>query len=245
LAIKNPDLILISEILPKAPNPIIHSALFAIPRYFLYLNFDPDCISNIRGVSLFISQSITASQVIFNDASDYIEHVWVKIKMRGSDTLLVGCIYHSPSKLISDSISSLCDLLGQLGGYSHLLICGDFNLKDITWLDYCGNTYIEPFLDMIDNLFLFQHVTEPTRYRSSDPPSFLDLVFTNELDIINDISYSPPLGNSDHVCIYFVCYTKCKQISGIKYNVGAANLDLMNETLQSVDWNSILSSSRQ
>jgi len=112
--------------------------------------------------------------VIFNDASDYIEHVWVNNKMQDSDTLLVGCIYRSPS---SDSISSLCDLLGQLGGYSYLLICGDFNLKDITWLDYCGNTtnhYIEPFLHMIDNLFLFQHVTEPTRYRSSDTPSLLD-----------------------------------------------------------------------
>ena len=30
--------------------------------------------------------------------------------------------------------------------------------------------------------------------------------------------------------------------NGVKYNVGAANLDLMNETLQSVDWNSTLSS---
>jgi len=35
---------------------------------------------------------------------------------------------------------------------------------------------------------------------------------------------------------------ECKQISGGKYNVGAANLDMMNETLQSVDWNSTLSS---
>jgi len=59
---------------------------------------------------------------------------------------------------------------------------------------------------MIDNLFLFQHVTEP---RPSDTPSLLDLVFTNELDMINDISNSPPLGNSDHVCI-LVCYIECK-----------------------------------
>jgi len=250
IANKNPDLILISEILPKAPNSIIHSALFAIPGYSLYLNFDPDCVSSpltIRGVGLFVSHNIHASQVIFNDTSDYIEHVWVKIKMQGSDTLLVGCIYRSPSKPLSDSISSLCDLLGHLSGYSHLLICGDFNLKDITWLDHCGNSTnhcIEPFLDMIDNLFLFQHVTEPTRYRSTDTPSLLDLVFTNELNMINDISYSPPLGNSDHVCIYFnlVCYTECKRISGVKYNVGAANLDLMNETLQTVDWKSTLSS---
>ena len=65
-------------------------------------------------------------------------------------------------------------------------------------------------------MFLFQHVTEPTRYRSCDTPSLLDLVFTNELDMISNISYFPPLGNSDHVCIVFdmVCYTQCKETSG-------------------------------
>jgi len=70
-------ILLISEILP---NSIIHSALFAIPGHSLYLNFDPDCVSNIHGVGLFVSQNIHASQVIFNDASDYIEHVWVKMQ---------------------------------------------------------------------------------------------------------------------------------------------------------------------
>jgi len=115
--------------------------------------------------------------VIFNVALDYIKHALVEIKMQGSDTFLVGCIYCSPSK---PSISSLCDLLGQLGGYSHLLICGDFNLKDITWLNYCGNStihYIEPFLDKRDNLFLFQYVTGPTRYRSTDQVQFVRLGF--------------------------------------------------------------------
>jgi len=62
---KNPDLIFISEILPKAPNSIIHSALFAIPGHSLYLNFDPDFVFNVRGVSLFISQNIHALQVSF------------------------------------------------------------------------------------------------------------------------------------------------------------------------------------
>jgi len=74
--IANPYLILISEILPKAPNSIIHSALFAIPGYSSYLNFDPDCVSNIHGIGLFVSQNIHALQVIFNDASDYNEHVY-------------------------------------------------------------------------------------------------------------------------------------------------------------------------
>jgi len=106
--------------------------LFALPGYSSYLNFDADCVSynlNIRGVGLFVSQKIKASQVSFNDVADCNEHVWVKIKMQSSDTLLVGCIYRSPSKPLSNSISSLCDLFGQIGGCSHLLICGDFNFE--------------------------------------------------------------------------------------------------------------------
>ena len=37
-----------------------------------------------------------------------------------------------------------------------------------------------------------------------------------------------------------MCYTECKQISVVKYNVGAANLELMNEILRNVDWESTL-----
>ena len=75
--------------------------------------------------------------------------------------------------------------------------------------------------------------------RSSDTPSLIDLAFTNEQTIF---LFSSPLGNSDHVCINFdlVCYTECKQISGVKYNAGAANLQLMNEILRNVDWESTL-----
>jgi len=105
---------------------------------------------NIHGVGLFVSQKIKASKFSFNDVADCNEHVWVKIKMQSSDTLLVGCIYRSPSKPLSNSILSLCDLFDQIGGYSHLLICGDFNLKEITWHDYCGscnNHNIGPFLE--------------------------------------------------------------------------------------------------
>jgi len=37
-----PDIIMISEILPKSPNAIINFSQIAIPGYYTYLNFDPD-----------------------------------------------------------------------------------------------------------------------------------------------------------------------------------------------------------
>jgi len=140
-------------------------------------------------------------------------HVWASIKLKESDSLLVGCIYRSLSSNIDTSTASLCELLTGINNYSHLLICGDFNYEEISWSDFSGtssNCHIEPFLDVVDDLCLFYsilfyccYITEPTRFRQEETPSLLDLVFTNEQDMINSISYLLPLWNSDHICIEF------------------------------------------
>ena len=67
---------------------------------------------------------------------------------------------------------------------SHLLIVGDFNIKGINWIEHtseANETHVSTrFIECIRNSFLFQHVQEPTRYRSENAPSILDLIFTNE-----------------------------------------------------------------
>ena len=137
---------------------------------------------------IFVHHKLQASQIYFN-IPHFEDHVWVNIKLRGSDSLLAGCIYRSPSSNIDTSTISLCSLFADINNYSHLPICGDFNYKEISWSDFSDTTYnchIEPFLDVVDDLFLFQHITEPTRFRQDDTPSLLDLVFTNEQDMINN-----------------------------------------------------------
>ena len=63
----SPDIIVITEMLPKAPSAIISSTLFALPGYFLYTNFDPDnyspLLTKIRGVGIFVSNKLNSSQV--------------------------------------------------------------------------------------------------------------------------------------------------------------------------------------
>ena len=44
----------------------------------------------------------------------------------GHDSLLVGCIYRSPSSDTLQSTIGLCKLLTEIGDHTHLLICGDF-----------------------------------------------------------------------------------------------------------------------
>ena len=132
-----PDIIIIFEILPKAPNAIIDLSLTALTGYHCYLNFDPNnygpTSTNIRGVDTFVHHKFQASQVIFN-SSHFEDRVWANIKLQGSDSLLVGCIYCSSSGNIDSSTVSLCDLFTGLDTYTHLLICGTRKSLGLTFL---------------------------------------------------------------------------------------------------------------
>ena len=46
-----------------------------------------------------------------------------------------------------------------------------------------------------------QWVEEKTRYRGEDEPSQLDLIFTKEAELIENVKCGCPIGMSDHVMI--------------------------------------------
>ena len=51
---------------------------------------------------------------------------------------------------------------------------------------------------------MFQHIVKLTRYRGEDTPHLLDLVFTDDENMVeNRLTYLPELGNSDRVCIAY------------------------------------------
>ena len=95
-----------------------------------------------------------------------------------------------------------------------MLIGGDFNFKEIDWENefVLGNhpevdgddettgakQHISNFMETLQDLYLKQHVTEPTRYRHSEEPSLFDLILTNEVGMVEKLSYHPAIGDSDH-----------------------------------------------
>ena len=104
------------------------------------------------------------------------------------------------------------------------------------------NIHVDSFIDTIQDLFLFQHIQEPTRFRSGATPNLLDLIFTNEAYMINHIDYLPGLGNSDHVriCFHLSCYSISKPNHTPRYNVNRADFDSMRMAFYSVDWADIM-----
>ena len=62
----------------------------------------------------------------------------------------------------------------------------------------------------MDDSFLIQHVNFPTRLGGCDQQSLLDLVFTNESNMVDKVEALCPLGASDHISlsITHVLYTE-------------------------------------
>ena len=84
------------------------------------------------------------------------------------------------------------------------MICGDFNYPEIDWQNESSNEnsgHCSSFLNTIQDCFLHQHVTEPTRY--GEEPSLLDLVLSNEEAMVYNLANEPGLGDSDHITLTF------------------------------------------
>ena len=112
--------------------------------------------------------------------------------------MLLGCLYRSPNSTIANS-EQLTTLINKFHKekYSYLLVVGDFNYREINWIDnstaVSENHPTTKFLECIRDEYLYQHVNEPTRVRENNEPSTLDCVLTNEESMDENINYDPGL----------------------------------------------------
>ena len=110
----------------------IDLAIISIPEYILHVNFDPNRTglgpSGKRGIWIYTSNSLRATKISFEN-TNFEEQLWISIRLRNHDMLLLGGIYRSPSKDITTSTKDLCALLKMVidTNPSHLIILGDFN----------------------------------------------------------------------------------------------------------------------
>ena len=218
IAGREPDIIIITEVIPKAWALPIDIAVLAIPGYSLFTSFEPSTSnlgkSSTRSICIYTRDGIHAAQVWFAHLI-LTEHIWLQISLKGSDKLLLGCVYRSPSCDSHQSVDELVRLLHKVNmtSPSHLLVTGDFNLPQINWAtSFCSapeSHHAHKFLVAIHDCLLFQHVTQPTRFRDGVAPSLLDLVITNEDGMLTSLQYLPGLGKSDRVVLDFglACYT--------------------------------------
>ena len=162
-----PDIIMITEMIPKVQINLILKPLLDIPGYNMYANFDNEearlGASGIRGVAIYINYELLVTEVIITEQHN--NQIWVEISLIGKDTLLIGCINCSPTngksvfagstKRVSDAIKQAMDRKN-----SHILVGGNFNYKEIDWeYEFVNesNIHLTPFINTLQDYFLTQH----------------------------------------------------------------------------------------
>ncbi|KAK3096157.1 hypothetical protein FSP39_023862 [Pinctada imbricata] len=176
-----------------------------------------DNAQHTRGIAIYDRNEPVAEEVQIT--GDFIDCVWCKIKLSGGGTLLTGCVNKSPSSS-EENLTNLKNMIvaaAQGKDFTHLLIMGDFlyypNINWTTWSS-SGDKDGEKFIEVIRDCYLHQRVDKNTRARIGCEPSVLDLIFTNEVEMVEGITYCDPLGHSDHCALdfTFLCYNLRRKI---------------------------------
>ncbi len=241
ISVDSPDLIALTEVLPKRSLFTNELVNYELEGYDIF----GTGFTGGRGTILYIKSLLNATQV--NIDSQFEESIWCKIKLRKNDNLVIGCVYKSPS-CTAENVDNLTKTLKEITelNSSHLLIMGDFNFKEINWEHYMstvGERHMSTqFLECIKDCFLFQHVQRPTRLREGNVPSILDLVLTNEEDMLENIDYLPGLGLSDHLVLQcvFNCYTDTKNNTSSKLNFHKGNYGAIDNELARLQWDELM-----
>lgn len=196
------------------------------------------------GVLLYVKSSL--SPVMFSPSTKFPEHVWCQISDSGGSKFLIGVCYRTPSNDIFGDCNNhdlLVDMLNELGSSNrHFLLMGDFNYRFLEWPPDLNSDSLSKeatlFHDSLDDNFLVQHITTPTRGNA-----ILDLVITDEADMISDIEDIGKLGNSDHNALLWNTQISTDNIKNRQqvYDYSKANVAAIKSELQVIDWSHLFS----
>ena len=136
------------------------------------------------------------------------------------------------------------------GSYSHVIIMGDFNYPEINWSQECNNVGANQettnFLEGIRDAYMYQHVKQPTRQRGDHHQHTLDLVLSNELDMVDELNYGPPIGKSPHAVLKWrvrcYCEVKVDRKEIVQYHNG--DYEGLNRYIDRQDWTTLLDGKR-
>ena len=112
---------------------------------------------------------------------------------------------------------------------------GDFNHGNIKW-DSQQSTGVEdkPFLCLVRDNFLTQHVLEPTR-----AARVLYIVLSSQKEIVDNVVIQEPLGYSDHNQLHFNINIKSDKtkVKQCRRDFWRGNDEEIRKSLALIDWN--------
>ena len=233
-----PNIIGLTEM--KAKNQVysINTAEYEIPNYDLFLNADPK-----RGIALYFDKSLNAKECDEFQKSGFEESLWCTCKGANEESVLIGCVYRSPSSSLENT-ENLYKLLKHegLSKYGKICIIGDFNFPNVNWEGKWNGEANNTFIECVRDAFLIQKVTQPTRHRKGQRSTLDDLVLVNDENLVSDIQHLDPVGKSDHDVMLFDLYvsrTKTEKTTKYRFDLNKGDYGKMRELISNYDFSAL------
>ena len=164
------------------------------------------------GVAMYIRNSLTF--IRRNDLeTDDIESIWIEMKCKQRQPVIIGSIYRPPSSPI-DFIDKLGDIIDNIScECKETIVTGDFNY-DVSGDDSSGAS--NPVISCFNLFQMLQLIHDPTRV-SEFTNSTIDLIFTSHPELVSESGVLPVL-ISDHYLVYGVHCWKAPKREGRSIN---------------------------
>lgn len=244
-----PDIVCLTE---SKLSDHLNSEVFDTEKYVVFRKDRINQAAPGGGVVVLVNRNLISSNSNVNFLNNHLydESVWCELVIKDKKVLL-GAIYRPPAS-VREKNNLLCDLIRLVGDYnseSQVLICGDFNFKEINWenneVESTGQVVdANNFLDSVNDSFLQQHVMMDTHNLDEENQSRLDLIFTRDSHDIMGLELLPPVGKSHHAVIRFdfLLDTDLDDVDGaqqLRYNFHKANYAEIRRELEEVNWNEL------
>uniref|UniRef100_A0A803JLD2 Reverse transcriptase domain-containing protein n=1 Tax=Xenopus tropicalis TaxID=8364 RepID=A0A803JLD2_XENTR len=167
--------------------------------------------------------------------NENVESLWVEISvgLKVTKKMIIGVCY-KPPRIDEGDEAQLLLQMEEASKLGQVVIMGDFNYPDIDWSNGVAKSEkASRFVNMLNDNFLFQVVQEPTRNES-----ILDLVISNNTELISNICVGEHLGNSDHNMVSFEIMLQRQLYKGVTktLNFRRADFASLRASLQCVNW---------
>ncbi len=197
------------------------------------------------GVAVFVRSGLKVTSVVL--PSD-LEAVCVQLHLPKRKQVYVAAIYRPPSGglPLSVFISRLDSALDNLPGLPARSLCvvGDFNAKSSCWWNGQETNDAGAALESLAvDHGLVQVVDGPTRCVSNASPSQLDLMFINNVSLVESCAVLSPVADHSPTLLQLrlgiasVPQQKCHQI----WDFDQARWDDLDAFFQACDWSPVLS----
>ena len=235
LAVNTPDIVCVTETWVSESFNGDRLTDFEVQGYNMF-----SCCRESKqggGILIYVNSMYSVLRVDDTLKVKQVESIWIDVKLGKdiNDDVRFG-VFYRPGNIMEipqlEVDGMICEEIRR-NFKTNCLIMGDFNLRE--YEEKTGDTMAcKIYRNLLEEeLFMNQFVGEPTR-----KGSILDLVFSDNLDLVKELKVGEGLGKSDHNMVSFFIPAKVKPKDNLANvpNFHKANFRMMRNELLQVNW---------